>query len=64
MTIQEYYDLEYKEQQIIFREYWVQKLGYFPTKIEKVAIKQTREEARRLDELADIEFEKFLKKLK
>lgn len=61
MTIQEYYDLEYKEQQIIFREYWIQNLGYFPTKIEKVAMKLTKEEARRLDELADIEFEKFIK---
>jgi len=60
MSLQEYYDIEYKEQQIIFRKYWIEKLGYFPTKIEKVAIKLTREEAKRLDELAGIEFEKII----
>jgi len=64
MTIQEYYDLKYEEQQKIFREYWMQKLGFFPTKIEKVATKLSWEEANKLDELADIEFENYLKEIK
>jgi len=44
--------------------YWTKKLGYYPTKIEKVGRKITWEEANKEKEKEDLEFELFLKSIK
>ncbi len=44
--------------------YWINKLGYYPTKIEKVVRKLTQAEANREKEKEDHEFEMFLKGIK
>ena len=44
--------------------YWIQKIGYYPTKIEKVGRKISWEEANKEKEKQDLEFERFLKSIK
>jgi hypothetical protein len=44
--------------------YWTQKLGYYPTRIEKVGRKVSWEEANKEKEKEDLEFEVFLKSIK
>ena len=38
------YNLSYKMQEILWRKYWINKLGYFPVKMEKIAFKITWKE--------------------
>ncbi len=62
MTLLEYYNLAYEKQKFFFRKYYIQKLGYYPTKIEKIVRKLTKEEAYEEDKLETIDFEIFLRK--
>ena len=43
--------------------FWTKKLGYYPTKMEKVGRRVTWEQANKEKEQEDLEFQEFLKEL-
>ena len=56
------YNLSYKMQEILWRKYWINKLGYFPVKMEKIAFKITWKEKNEEKEKFEKDYKEFINK--
>ena len=61
INIQDHFNISYEEEVSFWRKFWIHKLGYFPTKIEKVARKVTFKEDNEESEKLHAEFVAFIK---
>ena len=56
------YNLSYKKQEVIWRKYWINKLGYFPAKMEKIAAIVTWKEKNENKEQLEKDYKEFVNK--
>ena len=56
------YNLSYKMQEILWRKYWINKLGYFPVKMGKIAFKITWKEKNEEKEKFEKDYKEFINK--
>ena len=61
VIIQDHFNISYEEEVMLQKEFWIHKLGYYPTKIEKVARITTFEEENKESEKLHSEFVEFIK---
>ena len=56
------YELKYKVEEVLWRKYWIYKMGYYPTKIEKVVVKSTWKQKIAGKEKLNKDFKEFVNK--
>lgn len=56
----EHWQLSFEQEEKLWREFWINKLGYYPTKIEKVVSKVSFKEFNKEKEDLEIEFKQFV----
>ena len=64
MQILKYNKLSFEQQDKIYKEFWISKLGSYPDKIEKVVRIVSFEEDNRASEQIDKEYKIFIEKYK
>lgn len=64
MQIKKFNKLSFKQQDKIYKEFWISKLGGYPDKIEKVVRIVSFEEDNRASEQIDKEYKIFIEKYK